>query len=430
MKRSVLLASCVLVISIGGCTALVWRAVFPKPGYGELEAVLGAAKSMGLVTSVKELPPIYNKGSKNVAPIWAKITGSPLTLLSKAKPPIASSAFNRALVGDSDIETCSHMLSILAPLASEYEEGLSGDYFAPDRDWEKPSSILFPEFGKFRDAISVFGLRALTRAKTGDGAGCIEDVKRVMRLVHMTQQQPVVIGGLVSLGMRARFYRLVGGIVSGLRENRVALQEYLLQLKLLHDFDGKEFIGYELAVFLQAIEQLRRGERIDFGDNIAENALLSRLGKFAADSAELAGAKHLVEIAKAWPDFEKIIAIQEKLRDEGANNFSRPGLAIAYIFMPRLDRFPIRVKEVRVSNQVAQIAVSAFLLLSKTGKRPTLAESANYAGISSADPFGKGELIYFWKTDGLEVRSVGRNGIDDGGERKRPADDYSSVIVK
>lgn len=409
---------------------MVWRAVFPKPGEGELQTVLNEAKKMGLTTTVNELSQICNRGAKNVAAIWQKISGSPLTLLSKASPPIESSTFNSALSGSGDLETTKRIVEILEPLAAKYEGGLSGDFFSPKRNWEKPFSITFPEFGKFRDATRLFGLRALTKASLGDAKGCIEDVRRVVKINKLSEQQPFLISGLVTLGNRASFYRLTGAIVSELQDNPEFLQQFLRELKSLHDFDGRRFIGYELAAFRGGIEQIRNGDNLGLGSNSTEDNLISKLGRFAADSAELIGTKSLVEMAKAWPDDAKLEAINKRLKDDGASNWLRPGYAIAYIMIPELGNFARRVEDLRISNEVAQIAVSAFLIKSKTGTRPTLAESANYAGLSTKDPFGDKDLIFVWKEDRLEVRSVGRNGKDDGGSRRRPADDFSSVSIQ
>ena len=149
------------------------------------------------------------------------------------------------------------------------------------------------------------------------------------------------------------------------------------------------------------------------------------------DLVELILVEFVARVAESQPSKE----VYEKLEDEliegtgWAKQYPLRGRLPAGYIGPMPSMTFTATQKSDAYKQVILIASAAVLILAESGKLPDLDTAAKRAGISAQDTYGNKPLIYQFDSKTLRVRSVSENLKDDGGERKKPADDWASIAV-
>jgi hypothetical protein len=291
-------------------------------------------------------------------------------------------------------------------------------------DWEAGAAALFPHYPRLRSLTRLLGAHAVLAAVDGKPAEAVVDLQAMIGITRHIGSEPLLIGQLVQYACQSMALSSLNQVMrhaslSDAESRR--LQETLAAVDLYPSFEGAvaterafglwmfdtvrdggvsaEEFGTEPGSFLRLLRRLRpAGEPLLKWDQVHYLRLMGR----QVDLARL--HRHLPPAE--WPEMEAEI----------------PRYAVvSRLMLPALSAAASRRDEAVARLALARWALALHVYQAQTGRYPdSLQEAERVAGGSlPEDPFSGRALIYRPQGQGYRLYSIGGNGRDDGGERRR-----------
>ncbi|MCH8274251.1 MAG: hypothetical protein IH851_05625 [Armatimonadetes bacterium] len=407
----------VIVLILLGCAA------GQVPTQDTLEELLARAKAQGLVTSVEEISASYQKSERNSAPVYVAIGRGDYRGEGSMADTFIMWDFLR---GEVPLTDANAALERVNGLVKKMEGAASLPDYMPERDWENPIAMHFPELSAMREAARVLTSRAAIRAAQDDWAGAMSDMSLVANVVrHARNDRAGILAALVQRGTLIMWARGLEYLASRSIQDADACKMLVDVAATVQEPKMKAAIGYELAFMRQTILQMKRGEfgaseLITAGSDEGQrkDEAIDRLFLERAESAEALLVGYYVRVAEAWGDVDRVRQISEEFERRLEDHGGDPAIGVAMVLAPMLDQYHKLALDAVANYRAARIGVIAAYVRAKTGKWPSLSEAAKEAGVSADDPFTSGNLAYKPSAAALLIYSVGPNGKDEGGVRR------------
>ncbi|MHB8635539.1 MAG: hypothetical protein ACYC96_03590 [Fimbriimonadaceae bacterium] len=319
--------------------------------------------------------------------------------------------------------------ALVAKYSSALEMAKSADRFRLAdfrKDWDLGPEVVFPELPLAKNAVKLLAMRAVLEARAGNVAASNGDLGDAWALGRLVGQEPVLLGVLVQVAMRAFVLSGVEEVVAAYRSRPGALAALKGQLATMTDgLDFRRSVRGEAYMGLAIL----RNEAI-FRSRIASESTpdtpstpidprqLQRTGSPGGLFARVMGGKLInsyVRLADiAHQDVGNPMRLDSDLAEfdkEVTSDRSFTG-SFRSILAPAF----AGVGQVIVSDQARLVTTSALvdalLLHARTGRYPaTMAELPG----ESLDPFDGKPLRIKVRGDSIRIYSVGPNERDDGG---------------
>ncbi|MCC6403526.1 MAG: hypothetical protein IT207_05905 [Fimbriimonadaceae bacterium] len=403
--------ACVVAVYVVGCQTGIGPYDLP-PMARKADAVYAEAKRIGLpTTSAEVLVPIPGEDAR-------------------AEVLSASRALSEALAGANG-STPDERLRLVAQERSGVLDKVVAALetkpgWEPALNWDKGVFLLFPEYAQFKGTAKLLARRAEIRAKQGEPASAVRDLKAIRTLSGRLCTESTLISALVGIALDQIGLRAAERCATELDGDAEGLELLRSEVARPHDAIGIEAsVRGEFYLYLFSFRNLSTiggvGARAGAatGTPPPPSALVRDgvpSGMFERASFADIGQR-FIEAAKAIRAKPGDLQWARDLADVGpptaSNMYAQDMLEV---YRQAADQ----VGRVRAQRRVCEAGIGVLEFRARTGKTPaTLAE----AKADFEDPLRVGEKMKaILEKDRIVVWSVGLNGEDEkGGTVRDPA---------
>ncbi len=403
----------------------------------ELPAAEAAARKLGLPLSGADLmPKTPVRPEDNAAPLIS-VAGKAYRLAGSQKQGWEQS-LGRAFADPTPANLASAQATLqpFNPALDQAVAATAKPQVDFGRDWtsDEPWNMTFPEFAEGKNLVKGLSYRAQLRARQGDTAGALSDLKAAAIMGRFMGADPTLIGGLVRVAIdaivvRAMEYGLTirSGDMSFLADLDALAAPYAAEsVDMLHALRGE--IVFNVTAANAPMERLlpMASGAVDEADTVglANQAEWKQRLAPPGVSEDLRSKAFRARALQPWvelytdPEARKdpmVLVRRLEEIDQRLSNDQDPTLAVHQILFPVL----AGAGDALVSGQARWLALrglmAALRFKAAQGRYPTsLAE----AGFTETDPFS-GQAFHL-KVEGETVRvySVGQDGVDNGGQER------------
>jgi hypothetical protein len=408
----------------------------------DLSAELDRAKRLGLPLTAEDMRPSPPVGEgENAAPLYREMQQEFDSVrfdwngaeLARAK----RSAYTEEHADASMLEEALAKYERFLQLAVAASRKPRVDW---NRAWDRAFWITFPEFAQLKGAAQWLTIRAAHQIRHGELDKGIQDLEAASRIAVHAGEEPVLIAGLVRVGIESHVLRCVElGITLNERrpQNLRKLAAFVEGMPKLRELDhylrGEVYFGYDFASrFGVYFDEMRRQaderEFEDLGLGVESWRLMPPLiGTSLVQDAYAARALGY------WND---MFEIRNQLRlDSRAMGFELDRMARRYETSSRpcdvmgAVMFPIFANAGSAfdrdrANRASHLGLIAAL--EYRARHGQLPKDLAQAGFAMQDPFGGEPLKLHVREDGIAVSSIGVDGKDGGGVLRQPATGLSN----
>jgi len=293
-----------------------------------------------------------------------------------------------------------------------------------DVDWDKGFETRLPHLRKLRGAARLLRLEAVIRARRGDMAGAMEDVRLIFRLRRFVDDEPTLISKLVAIALDSIACSALKGVLVQGSPDRESVEMIFKELEGREKSNRlvKAFLG-ETATGIQFFEAVRKDAR-KIKEISGSHALFS-LG-FRLIWVRPADEYHYLRIMRLFRDasrenFPDALEEAKLAQTEAELQSKRAWLAIPFktltsIITPALGRALVAMARADASTGMARTVLALSLYRSEVGGYPDSLQPLvpKYLPALQIDPFDGKPLRYRRKGEGYVVYSVADNKTDDG----------------
>ncbi len=393
-----------------GLGLLAWRNLF---GVNDSDAqeTLAQAKRLGLPVTWQEFLALQPKGGDDSSADYQKIAKvrPSVYIRGRLRPILAGTAeeLKALLPNDTTLQLCER--------AARHRD------FVPQRNWSgDPFAVMFPEYSAMRGTAEVLAVRAVYRAKTGNVAPAIDDLRLIRNTAKHAWSEHFIISGLVAIGCD-RIYLMAAEQIASANEhndNILAILEQDARNLVRPDF--REALKSEFASGRREFELISMG-KITPRRTVIGNTIV----KLHADKSKAEFSERMVAVVDAWGDWPRVASVQA--------NWEKPDNELIIDFgnevLTTFTGVVLAVKRNEAILATAQIALAAQRSKNQTVAWPTLEKAAATASVSPIDPFTGKNYIYKTNPNQVIVYSAGPNGIDDGGSESGKSRDEAVFAI-
>jgi len=298
-----------------------------------------------------------------------------------------------------------------------------------DRDWDKGSHLLFPEFSSVTGGVRLLTYNAESAARNGDLELALSDLKSAYRLGCMIGKEPILIAMLVGISNQKTALECAVKIAALRPDDQVwiarvrkELEGWECQVDFMHAMRGEAYMG------LATIRNVK-GEAFfayhnatsatDYDSFFYDDAhrvrtgLPSRLTNKAFAVRWMEAQMHLLKVLgpeginkhRGIREFEQYIFDQAGPPKKLSNTVNET-------MFPVFDGVAADIAPFRLEATKAVLRAAEFR--AKVGRYP---KSLGEMGVMLQDPLVDQGARYLVQGKEVTVYSIGRNGKDDLGER-------------
>ncbi|MFM9872519.1 MAG: hypothetical protein ACKVQS_03520 [Fimbriimonadaceae bacterium] len=299
------------------------------------------------------------------------------------------------------------------------------------RDWDKGSQLLFPEFASIKGGVRLLTLQAELSARNGKLESALGDLSAAFRLGSMISEEPILIAMLV--GISSQTLALESALkVASVRQNdsnwikrvRKAVEGWECEYDFDRAMEGEGYLGLAMirnikgdAYYrLKHIDSESEGNEYFYDDaNRVRTGIPKRMTNAAFAVRWMEAQIYVHKLLKeSNGDNEEI----GKKFDEYLVSLEEPPKKLSNLFNEFM--FPVfspagaKIKEINFKVKATQAALAAAESKAMNGSYP---KSLSEMGVSVIDPITGGDAHYLVRDFEVTIYSVGRNKVDDLGER-------------
>lgn len=393
----------------------------------QYESAQTAAKQAGVPLRLKELAPSPLSESEDAAPIL-NLASTELVVLKGGRA--GSLADAPSLIRSGDFAGAQAAINAQAKALSYVEQACKKERADFGRDWEtdRPWAMMFPEYADLRAFAKAITARAVLRARSGDNAGALADIKAGFRLGEFASSDPFLIAALVRIAIDSITARQVEWMLT-VSPKDISMRQSLQDVMKAQpeDLDFTQTMRGEAIFSIAAAEAWAKMTPGEMEEMLAEGS--QKVSKATAGiSKDLASRAFTTRAMQIWTEaFEGLKQKQYEISpsevldrvlgkvDAGKD----PTYALVGQLMPVFSQagnaFVMRTARFRAVDGML-MAVSYW---QSHGKMPESLEAAGFKGV---DPFTGKPFRYKAQGDSLAVWSVGQDLKDDGGLEKENKD--------
>jgi hypothetical protein len=375
-------------------------------------------------------PPV--KPDENAAPLMVQIARNALGDFNHVREKISPDARDA-----DEIRELDNLKAAEKHLPAFLEANKKPSYWV-DRDYDESVNLLFPEFSGFKDFSKALATRARLRAEKGDLQGSIDDLNAGLQISRHLSEEPTLIGQLVSIAIYSIESNAVAKVASNFSNDAKSLErlrrEVVEKSTPPDDFDkalrGEVYMEIALLRNMQryrgyrGIQDLADGrepkprpdiplQRSGMPKGIVARAFMARCLGYWNHVMESTAWKER-DWANLGPDMDKY-ALQHDISKTHhlSDSFNS-------IFMPV---FGAAGRSYAGAEAYKRVTRSLLLVMEYSAKNHRFPTDLKQAGAEADDPYLHGVKLRY-QSDGksAKVWSVGKDGKDDGGEKKKAKD--------
>ncbi len=433
LKTSVLVSIAFVVLLFIGLPMLWLIGAKAKMRQADADAVKErqAARAEKLPLSPNDLrrnPPVPD--ADNAAPIYEQMYKS-FRAKSKQISALEKDALNITSLTATPDEIASHfgtvrqLVTLTQPELALMEQAARKPDCDFKRPWEKGAAVLFPEYADMRRMARLLRVKAEVLDHDGKPLEALRQIEIGSALVRHLSKEPILIGMLVQIALEAILDRAWHDLVNKHGSDAAFLARAAEVNKAFGELPSlKNSLRGEVWFGMSAIESMKNGtyKEEDYGLSEEDKAKMPKLNPKMASLYEKNHLIHWRKVFKmldaAGSDSAKAARYlsQDEKDMEAAAKADPAGQAMNAILTPVFSQAGQNVMQTEALRRMRTLKLELLKYRLAHGAFPK--DLSAFDKKILLDPFSGKSLIYRLQGNGYLLYSVGRNGVDDGGQRK------------
>ncbi|MHC4179301.1 MAG: hypothetical protein ACYSWU_17450 [Planctomycetota bacterium] len=417
-----LLAAVLLIVLVPTITLVTWSSRSSR----RVEAELARVRAAGEPTTASELDRFYPAGpaGREAARRWLiamrPLEGKAFDKAAEGLPIVGTGGSEIPPPGEPwpDIEAVEKFLEQYeAPLRQLHAAAAAGGPARYPTDFSQGLLMSLDHVQSLREGARLLALEAHVRAHRGDAQGAARSIDAIFMLADSLKQEPIIISQLVRYA--------IDGIAMDLLQRQLPTADF-------SDEDLDRLQAHLRAVdYSQGLQRGMMGERV-----MGIMAINNPAGMGSSDSSGIPfwGLLRSANLSVYLKYMNRMVAATKRplpqARREaeqigsdvqsatGGSPFTSPGHIMTSLLVPAIDAFVDAAARMAASSRATDAVIAVERFRRTTGR---LSENLDelvpelLPGMP-IDPFHRQPLRYVVKDDEYVIYSVGRDGVDDGGQ--------------
>ena len=335
-----------------------------------------------------------------------------------------------------DFDAAHKLITLLAPEMTLMEQAAKKPDCDFHRPWEKGNAVLFPEFAELRRIARLLRTKAEVLDHAGKPSEALHQIEIGGALVRHLGKEPTLIAMLVQVAIEAILDRSWHDLVNRHGNDTAFLARAAKVNKAFGDLPSlKNSLRGEVWYGLSTIESMKKGtyKEEEYGLSDEEKAKMPKLNPKMASLYEKNHLIHWRKVFKmldaAGNDTAKAarFLMQDERDMEAAAKADPQGQAMNALMTPVFSQTGNNVMQTEVLRQMRTLKIA--LLQYRLAHKAFPKDLSAFDKKLSSDPFSGKALIYRPQGNGYLLYSVGKNGVDDGGQRKVGSSGTADIVT-